>query len=397
MMSSRELHYAANGLGDRTPDPVTAVVEQIGEEAHGHKQAILAALHKYGMAQDVSTLSSWLSWAGVQMNPREIVKTLWSMQKNQLVSFKERAGGGLFKIRMTSTASARFEKPKRERAPIEQVAPPKKPDVVPSAPYDYVLPEEPRYAAPPPPAQNIRSFTDENTYSAEVHGSSAEVHGKDEVVDTHTQYRPGESYNVYPDMKGRGGYVTQRVAARFVEGLDKIGGSGTKREAASALGEIGKTPGRSSVWAKAALHWGWIAESDNGRISITREGREILRQYRELGDHDLRGRKPDRPRGRPAPMEVVRRDEHDAEKKVPVTLPVEDAPVPPLRVRDEPDLDNYPLIKDLMGKQERIERYEQAAKLLGDDEEDIVLQLLEKTQLTDLEKEVIRYVSQVQA
>jgi len=96
-------------------------------------------------------------------------------------------------------------------------------------------------------------------------------------------------------------------------------------------------------------------------------------------------------------MEVVRRDEHDAEKKVPVTLPVEDAPVPPLRVRDEPDLDNYPLIKDLMGKQERIERYEQAAKLLGDDEEDIVLQLLEKTQLTDLEKEVIRYVSQVQA
>lgn len=52
--------------------------------------------------------------------------------------------------------------------------------------------------------------------------------------------------------------------------------------------------------------------------------------------------------------------------------------------------DHYPLIAATLGKRERIERYTKAAELLGDDEAEIAIALLEKIKISPLEEEIIR-------
>lgn len=53
--------------------------------------------------------------------------------------------------------------------------------------------------------------------------------------------------------------------------------------------------------------------------------------------------------------------------------------------------DDYPLIQELMGKEERLAKYQAAAEMLDKDDQvaDIVLALLDKIQVSPLEKEVI--------
>lgn len=50
----------------------------------------------------------------------------------------------------------------------------------------------------------------------------------------------------------------------------------------------------------------------------------------------------------------------------------------------------FPLIEGVLGKRARIERYSKAAELLGDDEAEIAVALLEKIKISPLEEEIIR-------
>lgn len=62
------------------------------------------------------------------------------------------------------------------------------------------------------------------------------------------------------------------------------------------------------------------------------------------------------------------------------------------RIIDVVELEKYPLISDLMTKETRLAAYEQAAALLEGFDQDLALTLLEKIQLSALEKEVIAFV-----
>ena len=381
--------------------------------AHSKKDIILDALHRNGMAPDVRTLVVWTKGMDHGMNVKTMTKALWAMQKQQLVGFAERHGE-LFKIRMTDIAASTFYgREKRRKEPVERVVEaPRKPRIIPTP--EYKVPEPPRYASPPPPAQNVKSFTDENT-------ASAARQGKDVVVDTHTQYQPEVKFNIYPDKpKSRAGQISQRVAARFLDGLDKIGGHGSRRAAAAAVGI--NTNSRPTTIAQAAEHWGWITRSEvepKNEIWLTDVGREILRQYREDEDPENWELTPDKKKAvrKPRPkmngveaLEVVARDVADAEPKESTStgdemlrnMQLEEQDLSYKKVYDVPNLADYPLIDALMRKEKRVQAYEQAAEILtaADDTAnpetgDLVLALLEKIQITDLEREVIRFVREV--
>lgn len=355
---------------------VEQTADQILDEADSNKkQLILAALFKHGTAPDVISIVIWAHGHDHGLRVNNTTRALWELQKQEMVTFKE-ARDGLYKIRLTEKAAALFRrKEPKAREPIVQVkAPTPQPKVVPSVPY--TVPEPPRYASPPPPAQNTKSFIDENAAEVQHAEYLRNTSGKDAVVDTHTEYRGDESYNVYPDKKGRSGAISMRVAGRLLMGLDQIGGTGTRIDAAKAVGI--STNSRPTVIGKALEHWGWIRRVDD-KIAITPDGYMALENYRkEIG--------VDTP-----PMPVVARD---VPEKSFEELEAEDAAHERIA---GPNLDNYPLIKDLMGKEGRLAKYQQAAEILNDDSEmtDIVLALLEKIQLTDLEREVIRFVRTV--
>lgn len=383
--------------------------------AHSKKEIVLDALHRNGMAPDVRTLVVWTKGIDHGMNIKTMTRTLWDLQKQQLVGFAERHGE-LFKIRMTDVAAATFyNREKRKKQPVERVVEARKPRIIKGP--EYRVPEPPRYASPAPPAQNLKSFTDEQKGSANTSARHAEdmrdTSGKDAVVDTHTQYRynPTEQHNIYPDrLKTRAGVISMRSAARMLVGLDQMGGEGHPTKVAALVGI--NTNSRPSIFKKVLLHWGWVEEADNNILKITPDGYQALAAYRADEDPNNWELTPDKKTAirKTQPLPVVARDVADAEKKDPVAERIGRStsmgdemlrnmvPETPLDKLAAPDLDDYPLIKDLMGKEERLVKYQRAADLLGDDDAttDIVLALLDKIQITDLEREVIRFVRNTQ-
>ncbi len=129
------------------------------------------------------------------------------------------------------------------------------------------------------------------------------------------------------------------------------------------------------------------------RPAMVKPSRELKRPSKvgkDMTDEEQHGQK-----AKGGPVEILRNTIQNGEIK-PVRLNGDpprqnEKPQPIVRVHAV-NFDDFPIIKDLMGKEDRLEKYEAAAALLEDMEQEIALSLLEKIQLTDLEKEVIRFV-----
>jgi hypothetical protein len=404
-------------VGD--PNPVRSVATEITLESASKKDMVLTALFRNGMAQDVSTLVDWTKGMDHGLNPVETTKLLWALQKQSLVRFKERRVGHskyLYKIELTTQGTAlmreRFPAPVR-KAPVERFNTPTKPQVVPAPAYE--VPAEPRYSAPPPPPQNTKSFTDEERTDASA-GKSAEVQGREREVDTHTQYRPEGRTNLYPNSKGAGGVVSMERSMRGVEALLNAGG---EAEQATLSKQLGLASGAITVMFRAAEQWGWVEYVKGTRplvARITESGRRAVAEKRAL-EGPMTTEVSNQIAQAIQPMRVVARDFVDETPKAEEWKRSDDRYTDPddYRVKEQEDqrraaaevpttvpgliidLGDFPLIRDLMGKEARIKRYEAAAALLMEDGDDtgageMAMALLEKIQVTDLEKEVIRYV-----
>jgi len=84
---------------------------------------------------------------------------------------------------------------------------------------------------------------------------------------------------------------------------------------------------------------------------------------------------------------------HSGVETPPATLPAGSVEVDNTWIGVRFDPTGYPQIAAVLAKRDRIERYTKAAELLGDDEAEIAVALLEKVQITPLEAEVIRLIS----
>lgn len=92
------------------------------------------------------------------------------------------------------------------------------------------------------------------------------------------------------------------------------------------------------------------------------------------------------PEGSDTPPEVMAADTH-TEYPEPTPEALED--IPEVAVwQFEPD--RFPLMAAVLAKKDKVRRYTQAAELLGDDEAELAIQLLEKVKISPLEEEIIR-------
>ena len=87
------------------------------------------------------------------------------------------------------------------------------------------------------------------------------------------------------------------------------------------------------------------------------------------------------------PLEVVLRDEADAEKKPHDYIQG--------RLDARPDLTDYPLLVELLAREAKAKRFEQAAEILMADDENIALNLLSRVEINDEQKQMISFIRAV--
>lgn len=441
-MTTRSITAIANGLDiGGQPDP--EIIEAIHQEQGSKKFLILDALHRNGKAQTVGDLVHWTKGLDHGLNVREITRLLWALQKMGYVRFTERHAGNateLTKINLTPLAVKDiWPLERKQREPVEKIDKPRKPKIVPAT--EYKVPEPPRYAAPEPPAQNTKSSTD-----VESGGNPVVVHEVDMQVhatDTHTQYL---SEMAVPYKNSPGTATSRQRVLRFLRDVittiptsklgDWIAYSDLKEK-------MGMKSGNTSVLVKSANEFDYVDMlSHTGQnltsFRITDVGRRDIDAFYDVLDVKLsrkkvpaekpifRGHAPqdqsildlEKPgRGNPPgalvaamdeldrqdktarPMEVVRRDEADAEKKSTSTGDAMNqftyGPGTSNSIEPPLDLTDYPLLVELLAKETKAGRYQQAAEILMELDENTALNLLGRVEITPTEREMISFIKRV--
>lgn len=409
-MTVRSINAIANGL-DMGGQPDPEVVDAIHQEQGSKKFLILDALHKNGKAQTVGDLVHWTKGLDHGLNTREITRLLWALQKMGYVKFIERSHD-IVKIELTPLAAKDLWPHERKaKAPVEKLNRPTKPKVVPSP--EYVVPEPPRYATPEPPAQNVKTFTDVESTRKKAQGEVMEAQVME--PDTHTQYLK-EMAIPYANSPGTA-TSRQRVLRFLRDVIATIPGSGESNWVpyTDLRDKMGMKSGNTSVLVKSASEFEYVdilSHTAGGTTSfrILDRGRQDVEAFADVLDKKLGsgnfGKKKPAPVKEPfrghapadqsildleeqeaveqgfsktstvKPMKVVARDEADAVKKV-------------------PDLTDYPLLVELLAREAKAKRFEQAAEILMADDENIALNLLSRVEISDEQRQMISFIRAV--
>ena len=326
-----------------------ALASQFDENVPQNQKTLILRALAGGQAGDINELRARVRDLGLELDSHNMVHVVWALQKTRHVTFAER-GNGLFRIKLTRHGAAGLGQGQngkmRGRARIGV------------DPTDF---RSHGYTAKGGPIEHIQAIPQPEAIPA-MHYVETDL----------TKIRPIDIPN-YGKMKAQTAYP-------MVEALVAL------RRPASAA-ELGRILGVSSPaitqWSKAARAFAWVRViSEVGNIKMlepTQAGETIVKantQQHLLWSHI--------DEETPALPHILLEGAH---KDVEV---ITDTPT-------QYRLDGYPLIAATMTKQSRLVKYEAAAAILGDDDADMVLMLLEKIQLTDLEKEIIRFVGEPSA
>lgn len=355
--------------------PAASVVDVT---SHSLKDRILVVLAN-GTCPDILTLSERL---GGSVNIQMLTAAVWSLQKQALVTFKERKAGHnslLLKIRLVQgvTHDYRRSNDSTGRHPIgKDLTDPKNHHwIAQGGPIEHIkvepIIEVPQMATEPIP-QNMKPET----------ATHRRIGGFTTSGDPNSRYAK--------ELAGLNDKLLYPVLRAISEGA---------QTPADVQRFIKRSSARATILSKAAEGKGWITRT---KIKGTR-GTSLLLELTTIGrgellthwtDSDIDERS--RP-GKSPEVQVISAEANDMamEPDTHTQYPEEIAPVDKSERDAEVAIDainEYPLIAELMTRAAGFSKYEQAATILETIDPDAALLLLEKVKLTDLEKEVVRYL-----
>jgi DNA-binding MarR family transcriptional regulator len=304
------------------------------------KAKILATVRSRGPMNDLEDLRFAISPTTATM--RDISAAVWALQKQDLVTFYERKHGRdsvITKIKIPRGASTRSHHTSKGRHPVG------------------------------------RDMTDPRNHEAQTTGGTIEKIPYTAPLPTVSKHLSDTQHirpeRVYPVLW----FIEEHKDVRVVD----------------IQHGLGVSSGRATTLVRRAEILGWIKKH---RVSPSK----LLLELTPLG-RSVIYEEDERPKKQAEVIESHAEAIPDTHTQYPsdIGLPSDMTPDEAYMAgvsdgEKTDDLADFPLIEAVLAKTEKFDRYEQAAALLLDDEPQIATALLESIQLTDLEKEIIRFV-----
>lgn len=342
-METVELHdlsinqiMEVRGVDQRTAYSIrkeaTAEVNSSGA-SESLKAKILAVVRSQGPMNDLEDIRYAISPTTATM--RDISAAVWALQKQDLVTFYERKHG----------RDSVITKIKIPRGTVNHAA----------------------HASARGRHPAGRDMTDPRNHGPQAEGGEIE-RSRMQVAKPKPRYGHVSNEKVIPALC----YINENVLVRVVD---------------VAKG-LGLSSGRATIIIQRAEALGWIerrvASPSRTYLLITALGEQAIDEQNAAA-----------PAKAPEVMEVPISDTHTqypSDIGLPADMTPDAAYIAGFSDGEKRDLADFPLIAAVLSKTEKFARYEAAAALLLDDEPAIANALLDSIQLTDLEKEIIRFV-----